>query len=171
MLVKRLVWQSRSCVVKWSQSRSRINQCFSLNTFLERGLSMFLINVWCNKRLEKPELWKPLKSLLWEFAVFRNKNDNTQHFRWKYVHFDLIYKYSSQYVTISEPFRYFHTFPLNLKIQTVTQFVWASCGLNRKVWSAKSFAWFFGGFAQTNWMCRLEVHKQTHKSEQSWTVL
>ena len=53
VLVKRLVWQSRRCVVKWSQSRSRINQFFSLNTFLERGISVFLINFWCNKRLER----------------------------------------------------------------------------------------------------------------------
>ena len=31
---------------------------------------------------------------------------------------------------ISEPFRYSHTFPLNLKTPTVTQFVWAPCGWN-----------------------------------------
>ena len=35
-----------------------------------------------------------------KFAVFSYKNDNTQHFRWKYVNFDYICQYSSQYITI-----------------------------------------------------------------------
>ena len=33
------------------------------------------------------------------------------------------------HVTLSEPFRYSRTFPLNLKLRTVTQFVWVPCGI------------------------------------------
>ena len=44
-----------------------------------------------------------------------------------YVYFELKCKYSSQYLIKKGTFRHSHTFCYILKLQTVTQFVWAPC--------------------------------------------